>query len=149
MQNQSTRTKYDDKACIQDSKVSRLSTEKSSKRTKDCPPLDCDEKKYNTEKDIHLVKEKHSSKNNSHKSNTHKNDSHKNDTHKNDTHKNNAHQPHNSKSSLSSLFNRIMDFLKSDDALLVFVIILLIQDGIDDDILIGLILYLLLADKFD
>jgi len=124
MQNQSAKINHNEKACIQDSKISRLHTGKSSKRTKECPPIDCNEKKHNVEKDIHLVQENHAFKNKLHKS-------------------------HNSNSGLSSLFNRIMEFLKSDDALLVFVIILLIQDGIDDDILLGLIVYLLLADRFD
>jgi len=118
MQNQNAKINFDDKACIQDSKINRLHTGKSSRRIKECPPLE------KVEKDIHLVKETHVSKKNMQKS-------------------------HNPKISGSSFLKKIMDFLKSDDALLVFVFVLLIQDGVDDEVLLGLIIYLFLSDKFD
>jgi len=124
MQNQKAKIDYNDKACIQGPKVSRLNTGKSSRRTKECPPLDNGEKTSNEEKDIHVVPETHVSKKKRQK-------------------------PHNFKDMGPSFFKKIMDFLKSDDALLAFVIVLLIQDGIDDEILLGLIVYLFISDKFD
>ncbi|MGE5472979.1 MAG: hypothetical protein ACM3UU_02025 [Ignavibacteriales bacterium] len=124
MQNQRAKINYNDKAYIQDSKISRIHTEKKSKRTNDFAPLDYNEKKHHMEKDIHLVQENHIPKKN-------------------------IHKPHNLNKSLQTLINRIMSFIKSDDALLIFVFILLIQDGIDDEILLGLIIYLFISDKLN
>lgn len=122
MQNQSTKINHNNKAFIQDSKISRIHTEKSSKPINNSPHSEYNDKKHHGEKDIHLVKEKHAQRKK-------------------------IREPHNSNSRISSLIKRVMDFLKSDDALLILVFLLLIQDDTEDEILFGLLIYLFLSDK--
>lgn len=129
MQNQNIKNKYEHNACIEDSKVSRVYSEKSRKHGITAPSS---EKHENIEKE--------------HK-NKGKKDTGKHSVQSSTARERRVNKPHNPEKNIHILFNRIWDFLKSDDALLIFVLLLLIQDGIDDEILLVLIVYLFISGK--